>query len=354
MALDTSFNTAITQEIGSLVKTEKLQIADAIFSSASKIGDFAPKHNIVTDVRNGSYVPIITEGNNYNSLSASKEGCEMNECEFDDVYSSKKWVIGEYDCRFAICLRTYTDDFLRFWNMWNQKLDNPLDDPDKDAFFAYLINKGRQRIQGALWRTGYWGDTTATANALISKNNGLFTNADAGDGLKQTLTLVDGDITGESLYKQLSEAYIKVADEDWFEAGETQIVMTKKMATKLVTWLNSLSDLSPYNCNCIDPTKVVASRVFAIDNLSLFGLPVVANKEVDKARKKGLGVEAGYQALFINKSNMVVGVNTTEHLEQFDVIYDPIKKNVLVDVKIQIGASIPLDEYLYLTESTAG
>lgn len=65
----------------------------------------------------------------------------MNECEFDDVYSSKKWVIGEYDCRFAICLRTYTDDFLRFWNMWNQKLDDPLDDPDKDAFFRLFNSK---------------------------------------------------------------------------------------------------------------------------------------------------------------------------------------------------------------------
>ena len=105
-----------------------------------------------------------------------------------------------------------------------------------------------------------------------------------------------------------------------------------------------------YNCSCIDPSKVVSSRVFGIDNLSIFGIPVVSHKESDEAGKV-VSVTPDYRALLINKDNVLVGVNTTEHLDQFDIFYDKKDRKIYVDLAIQIGTAIPLDEYVYATQA---
>ena len=347
MALDTSFNTEIAAEVKSLTSADKLEFANLIYSATSDIGDFAEKHNVITDVRKGNAVPIITQGNNYGALSASQGNCAMNQCDFADAYSLKEWVIGPYDCRFEICLDSYSEDFRLFWKIYAQKLDNPLEDPDKDAFFAYVADKAQRNIRGASWRTGYYGDTTSN-NTLISKNNGFFTEADAGDGIK--VTLPAGELTGQQVYDALADMYLQASNEDWFSETTSKFIVTRKMARTLVTWLNSLSDKSMYNCDCIDPSKVVSARAFGIDNLSIFGIPVISYKEVDEAGKV-IGVNPDFKALLINDDNMLVGVNTTEHLNQFKLIYDEVNHKVLVDMKIQIGTAIPLDEYVFATQT---
>lgn len=346
MALDTNFATAITGAVTSLSEADKLALANVIYSATAEVGDFAPKHNVLTDVRNSNLIPIITRGNNYGALSADAGDCSMNECDLTDTYSTKKWVLGEYNCRVPICLKTYSDDFKLFWGMYNQTLESPLEEADKDAFIAYVVDKAQRNVQGALWRTGYYGDTTSS-NGLISENNGIFTEADAGDGAKQTLPA--GELTGQQVYDELAKMYVSASNEDWFNESEAMFLVTRKMAKVLVTWLNSLSDKSMYNCDCIDPSKVVSSRVFSIDNLSIFGIPVVSHKEVDEAGK-AVGVTPDFKALLINKSNLLVGVNTAEHLDQFDIFFDKKDRKIYIDMAIQIGTAIPLDEYVYATQ----
>ena len=159
-----------------------------------------------------------------------------------------------------------------------------------------------------------------------------------------------GELTGEQVYNYLSQMYTTASNDDWFNESTAQFIVSRKMAKTLVTWLNSLSDKSMYNCDCIDPSKVVSSRVFGIDNLSIFGIPVVSHKESDEAGKV-VSVTPDYRALLINKDNVLVGVNTTEHLDQFDIFYDKKDRKIYVDLAIQIGTAIPLDEYVYATQA---
>lgn len=349
MALDNNFATNITNAVKSLVEADGLlDLSNVIYSATSEIGDFATKHNVITDVRNGILVPIITLGNNYGALSADVGDCSMNTCGLNASYSTKKWLLGDYNCRVPICLKTYSEDFKLFWGMYNQTLESPLDEADKYAYIAFLTNIAQKNIQGALWRTGYWGDVSATTNALISKNNGIWTEADAGVGEKLEMTA--GELTGEQVYNYLAQMYTTASNEDWFNESTAQFIISRKMAKTLVTWLNSLSDKSMYNCDCIDPSKVVSSRVFGIDNLSIFGIPVVSHKESDEAGKV-VSVTPDYRALLINKDNVLVGVNTTEHLDQFDIFYDKKDRKIYVDLAIQIGTAIPLDEYVYATQA---
>lgn len=349
MALNTNtFKTGITDAVKSLTEASKMDYANVIFANVHEISDFASKYNVLTGIRNGARVPIIKTGNNYGALSASENDCSLNECDFEDVYSNKKWVLGTYNCRLPICLETFSEDFKLFYGMYSQTLENPLQEPDKDAFLAYITYKANQNIQGALWRTSHWGDTTSS-NGLISKNNGFWTEADAGDGEKIEMEVTGGVMTGEQIYNELAKAYQLAGGLDWFD--ETQVIwkMSNKMARTLVTFLNTASDKSLYNCDCIDPNKVVGARTFSIDNLTVFGIPVYAEREGD-ASGVAVGQDADYRALLINKSNLLVATETESHLDQFDIFYDKKDRKIYVDMQIELGSAIPLDEYVLLTE----
>lgn len=351
MALNNNFKTNISDAVTSLTSAQKMEFANVIFASSFDISSFNTKHTIITDVRNGNKIPIISSGNDYGALSASTGDCTTNTCSLDANYSNKEWKIGDYDCRVEICLKTFEEDFLLFWGMYRQNLDNPLTEPDKKAFFAYVEQLSNRKIQGALWRAGYWGDVTS-ANALISKNNGVWTEADAGDGIKRELPKMP-TLSGKQIYDELSASYQVATSTTWFDESKTFIRMSYKMASALVAFFNGLSDTSMYNCDCLDPNKVVNSRVFSIQNLRMFGLPVVVDKEVDDSGN-AVGKTPDYRALFINKDNLLFGVNTTKHLAQFDMDYDKVRKVVYIDLGIQIGVSIPLDdEYLLITQATA-
>ena len=206
MALDKNFATNITNAVKSLVEADGLlDLSNVIYSATSEIGDFATKHNVITDVRNGKLVPIITLGNNYGALSADFGDCSIDTCDLNASYSTKKWLLGDYNCRVPICLKTYSEDFKLFWGMYNQTLESPLDEADKDAYIAFLTNIAQKNIQGALWRTGYWGDTTATTNELICNwlnhiNDYYKTNDELlRKHYKETIQMLK-DIPAESLY----------------------------------------------------------------------------------------------------------------------------------------------------------
>lgn len=349
MAFNTTFKTGITDAVTSLTSAEKLSMQNVIYGGVSEISEFASKYNVLTGIRNGSKVPIILAGNNYGALSASDNDCSMNECDLGDTYSNKTWVLGAYDCRLPICINSFEEDFKLFWGMYSQTLEDPTIEPDKKAFLAYVNYKAQQNIQGALWRTSHWGDTTS-ANALISKNNGFWTEAEAGDGVK--VTIPAGEQTGEQIYNLLSQAYISAGGLDWFDESKLVWKLSNKTARTLVTWLNTLSDKSMYNCDCIDPTKVVAGRNFSIDNLTIFGIPVKAEREGDESGKV-VGQNPDHRFLLIKESNLLVGTETQNHLDQFDIFYDKKDRKIYVDIAIEIGSAIPLDEYVLGTQATA-
>lgn len=348
MAINGGFETAI-EAVQGLVGTEKLEFANLLFSATNEIGDFAPKHNVITGVRNGNKVPVLTQGNNYGALSAALGNCSMNVCEFNDVYSTKEWTLGTYNCQVPVCLQKYSEDFKFFWGMYSQTLEDPQNESDKSKFLAYLADKGQKTIQGALWRTGYFGDTTSL-NGLISQNNGIFTEADANDGdkIEMTFTKPEGE-RGEEIYKFMKQAYTSASASDWFDESKVEFNVTRKVAKELVGWLNVNDSMNQYGAGFIDPAKAVARGVYSVDNLTILGIPVISYKEVDEAGKKA-GVQPDYKILLINKDNILIGVETESHMNQFDIFYERKDKTVYIDMQIQIGTAIPLDEYVYLTE----
>ncbi|WP_448607598.1 hypothetical protein [Paenimyroides ceti] len=347
MPIQGNFAAEIRAMVTNLVDADKMNIGNAIFQSVFGIDDFTRYHQLVTGVRDGGKVPIILAGNDYGSMPAGDEkSCEFNECDVDIQYSSQTWSLGEYNCKIPICLRTLDEDFLVFWNMYRQRLEDPLERPDYKAFLSFLTEKVENRIKGTQWRVGYLGDKSSTNN-LINNNNGYFVQAEAGSGTK--INLPQANPTPEEIYEALTEAYNAASEKVWFSEKDVVWRMTYAMAAKFVAFLNTKADLSQYNCDCINPDALTTGRRFKVEGLTIYGIPVHAHREIDGSMA-AVSQTNKFQALLIRESNQLLGTNETDNLSEFDIWYSKDDKKIYIESLVYMGVSIPLeDEYVFIT-----
>jgi len=354
MGLQGNFATAVADLVDSLVAADKVNINEAIFQSVFGVGNFSQSHTLLTERRNGQLQPIVLANDYYGSMPVGDEtSCDLNECDLTPNYSAKEWCLAEYNCRLSICMRSFDENFLLFWNMYRQRLDDPTTEPDAQAFLDYITDIVEKSVMGTQWRTGYWGDTAETENDLINGCDGFFVQAEAGDGEKIDIVAAGAEPTADEIYAALQEAYEYATTETaWGMEADVVWKMTYATAAKLVSWLNTNADLSQYNCDCINPDAIVQGRRFNVEGLRVFGIPVEAHREIDLSMTAaGKSGNDKYQALLIRKSNLLVGVNTTDKMEGFDIFFDKVTRKVYIDSMIHSGVMIPLDEYVYIREA---
>lgn len=353
MALQGNFATAIGDLVTDLVAADIVNINEAIWQETFGVGSFTQAHTLITNRRNGQVQPILLANDYYGAMPKGDEtSCDLNACDLTPNYSAKEWCLSEYNCRIPICMRSFDEEFLVFWNMYRQGLEDPTSEPDAQAFLDYIEMIVTNQVQGTQWRVGYWGDTAATENDLINGCDGFFVQAEAGSGHKIDLSVAGAVPTGEELYNAFQEAYEYGVQQIW--GGQTDVVWktTYAVAAKMVAWLNSIGDTSMYNCDCYNPDNIVGARRFNVENLRVFGIPVEAHREIDLSTTAAGKVEIDkYQILMIRKSNLLVGTNTDGKLEGFDMFYDKTDRKIYIDTMVRLGVMIPLDEYVYITES---
>jgi hypothetical protein len=352
MALQGNFATAIGDLVDNLVASDIANINEAIFQETFTVGNFAQAHTLLTGRRQGQVQPIVLSQDYYGSMPVGDQtSCDLNECDLTPNYSAKEWNLAEYNCRIPICMRSFDEEFLMFWNMYRQGLEDPTTEPDAQAFLDFIEMTVRNQVLGTQWRVGYWGDTSATTNDLIKGNDGYFAQAEAGSGVKQEITAIGDAPTGEEIYDAMKTAYETGVQTIW--GGQPDVVWktTYAVAAKLVAWLNTMSDTSQYNCECFNPDGITAARRFNVEGLRIFGIPVEAHREIDlSATAAGqTDVEDKYKILLTRKSNLLVGVNTENKLEGFDIFFDKKDRKVYIDTLVRLGVMIPLDEYVYIT-----
>lgn len=351
MALQGNFATAVADLVDSLVTADKVNINEAIFQSTFMVGNFAQSHTLITEVRNGKVQPIVLSNDYYGAMpSGDDTSCDLNACDITPNYSSKKWNLGEYNCRTEICMRSFDENFLVFWNMYRQRLDDPTQTPDAQAFLDYITDIVEKQIMGTQWRTGYWGDLDSE-NELIDNNDGFFVQAEAGAGEKIEVTPAGAEPTAEELYASFEEAYLFATNETtWGMEADLTWKMSYAAASKFVAYLNTRADLSMYNCDCVNPDAIVAGRRFNVEGLRIFGIPVETHREIDLSMTAAGGSgNDKYKVLLSRKSNLLVGTNTSDKLEGFEIFFDKKDRKVYIDSMVYLGVMIPLDEYVYIT-----
>jgi len=354
MSLQGNFETAVLALVNDLASADKVNISEAIFQETFGIGSFAAAHTLRTDVRNGNVIPIVLAGDNYCAMPVGDEmSCDLNECDIEVNYDAKRWELSEYNCRIPICMRTFNENFLVFWNMYRQRLEDPLQEPDAQAFLTYLTQQVERNILGAQWRVGYWGDKSATANTLIKGNNGYFVQAEAGDGIKATITSAGAQPTAEEILDSIQKALEDASGDTnaiWLGQSDVVIKMPWSLANKIVIYLNKLNRQNPYNCDCVSADGIVSADRFSVEGLRLFGYTVEAHREIDGGSTCVTDANVN-QILIARKSNLLIGTNTQDKMEMFDIFYDKKDRKIYMDSMIYLGVSIPLDEYIYLSTS---
>lgn len=345
MSVKSNFSEKISTLVTDLTKADKVNINNAIFASVFEVADVASTHQLRTEVRNGTLIPIINGGDYYGKMIGSDEtSCALPEGELSHNYSTKKWDLGEYAVRIPLCMRNFDENFLVFWNMYRQRLDNPLEQPDTAAFLSFISEEAERTLKGTLWRVSYLGDK-ASDNTLINKNNGILTQLSAGAGTKINIT--QQDPTGEELYKYFEEAYLTAMDTPWGAEEDLVWKMTYATASRFVAFLNTKADLSLYNCDCLNPDNIVTGRRFNVQGLRIFGIPVEVHREIDNSLKAVSNTKK-HHAILTRKSNLAIGTNTADKLEMFDMFFDKKDRKIYIDLMMNIGASVLLDEYVYL------
>jgi len=362
MALTDNFATGILAYINDLVSADRVNISQAIFEQVHQVPDIMNSHTLVTGVRTGSQVPIISGKPDYGSFPFSPLDCSSQQCGVDTQYSLKQWQLGLLKCRYSICLEAFDENFLIFWNQFKATNPDMAEADMNTGYMAYIVGRIRQNLLAAQWRAAYFGDTTLTSNALLNGFNGFRIQTELQNGIKIDIaknvetTFAGQKMTGQEVLDTLTAMDAAAQDTEWY-TGTEPIRMTKFMAIQYRDLLNSWGEKAQYCCDpsIKDPNALTSAKFFNLDRLSFYQHPIYVFDDLDKiintlAPLNGGGGTAARQepnwALMTANTNILLGTSTTNSLNYFDIFYDRVSQNIIVDANTYIGANLVMNNYV--------
>lgn len=352
MAITTNFDTAVLDLVTDITSAETATLSNAIYAKFFEVGKMAEQHTVIPGVRNGNVIPIISTNPNYAKFPyKDPTNCTLPACDIDLPFAAKVWQVGMIGCKTPVCINNFNEQFLAFWGRYKRLFG---DEDLNSALMQFIMQTFERDLEAALWRVGYFGDTT-TSNVdpnypLMRPIDGIFTQAEAGDGFKIEITGNDTATppTGEEIYNYLLQAYTYASLQPWFDPANLQFEMTAAMAAIWVAWLNSLGDRSMYNCECYSADGITSQRAFNIDgDLRVFGIPVKVYREFDGVIAQ-LELGRPYRALLTTRDNILFGTTEFDQLPAFDMWYSKDDDQIYIKGGAQIGASLVTDDYVYI------
>jgi len=352
MAITTNFNEAVLALVDDLVTADNVNISNAIYTSAFEIGDIAEGHQIITGVRDGALIPILNNAPNYSAFPIkSSANCDIPACDLDLGFSTKKWQTAMIACKIPICINTFDENFLLFWNQHKRVF---ADADLNSALLQYVVGQFEKNLQAAIWRRVWFADSAST-NDYLEGADGIFTQAEAMDGRKIEITenVAGTGLTGEALYAYLTEAYEYAVLQPWWNQSTARIEMTQAMASVLVSWLNGIGDKSLYNCDCYAADGITAMRTYSVDaNLTIFGIPIHVHREFDGIIS-AFSLGNPYRALLTNTGNILIGTTELDQLPIFKIWYSEDDDLIYIKGGANVGAALVTNEYVYIGSETA-
>lgn len=352
MAITTNFNTAVLALVDDLVTAERIDISNAIFMSTFEVGDIAEGHQIVTGIRPGALIPILDNSPNYGAFPVkANNNCVIPSCDLDLGFSTKPWETAMIACKIPICINSFDENFLLFWNQHKRLFG----DADlNSALLQYIVELFQKNLRAAIWRRVWFADS-ASSNDYLEGADGIFTQAEAMDGFKIEVTenIAGKGLTGPALYAYLTEAYEYASLQPWWNPATARFEMTQAMAAVLVSWLNSLGDRNGINCECYSPDGLTASRTYSVDGmLKIFGITVHVHREFDGVIN-AFALGNPYRAILTNDTNILVGTSELDQLPAFDIWYSKDDDQIYIKGGANVGAALVTNQYVYIGAETA-
>ena len=347
MAITNNFAEGILAVVTDLTSADQVNISNAVYQSAFEVGDIASNHTVITNVRNGKVIPILSSAPKYDAFPVKNAAnCDIPVCDLDLGYSAKVWETSMIACKIPICINEFDDNFLLFWNEQKRLFG---DANLSGELLNYIVEKFQANLTAAIWRRVWFADSSSS-NDYLEGADGIFTQAEAMNGLKIEVAenVAGKGLTGEALYAYLTEAYEHAAIQPWYNPATAVIEMTQAMASVLVAWLNSIGDKSMYNCECYSADGLVSQRTFSVDGqLKIFGIPVHVHREFDGVIN-AFALGNPYRALLTSTGNILVGTTEADQLPAFKIWYSEDLDKIFIKGGANVGAALVTNEYVYI------
>jgi hypothetical protein len=361
MGYTDNFAATIGIAVDSLTAAELAKIENMITQKVFAKSDLTTINTVVTGIRNGSVLPILDNVPQPDSFPfVADNDCAVTDCSVSNTFSEHTWELGLIECRLGICMKSFNDDFLVFFNAYKATQAGGADVDMNSLMLKFITDKFVDNMELASWRASYFGDKALAPNAFFDKIDGIFVQLEAGSGGKVTVTQNAGAtfaaqaVTGEEVYDYLQAMYSKATAEAWFDPSVMEYRLTRSMSAALVNYMNT-SNIKKMNCVCIDPVTAAESPVFLLDGLRLNGIPIVTITEWDDIINYSTTLNGGggnaarvspNRAILSIKSNILVGTPTESSLNSFDMWYSKDDKKVYIEGSSYIGGGVPTDRYI--------
>lgn len=360
MAYDTSGLNEILADLNGLTEAEKMNIANLIFTQTFSVKNIKDTHPTLSEVRSGSKIPILLETEDYGGFPFTEGNCTLPACTITDNWSTYTWLLGQIGCEITICMENFTNDFLIFFNTWKKMNDGDIE----SAVVQFIIERFQTRHLKAEIRVAYFGDTSSS-DPLINGINGFFAQMEAmvpadqhvvitqnASGTAAGQTITDGQV----LYDYLTQMYNIAVTKPWFDPSKMVWRMDRSLAMIFAGWLNTKTDQSPYNCECIDPAKVTNPRVYQWDNLAFQGIKIEplpfldAMRAIDEIYDETDGTYVNRNRIILTRvENMIIGYEIEDTVKRFKVGYDEREDEIYIKGASLFGVGVPQDTFILAT-----
>lgn len=364
MAYSDNFSADLISLVTDLASGEKMEMSNMLYAKSFVDSDIAEQNEVVTGIRHGNVIPILKDVPEPETFPFVDETvCTTTDTSVSNTFASHTWELGLIEARVGICLRSFNDDFLKFFNATKYTQAGGQDIDVDSALLQFISGKFLKNLNLATWRAAFFGDK-ASASAYFNAIDGIFTQMEA--NASQVIAIAENseldyatqiaNLTGEDVYNYLVAMYDKAATQPWFDDSIMEYRVTRTMSSKLVSWLNAQGDKAPMNCACIDAASAVATRAYRIEGLTLNGIPVMTHNEFDSIINYSTELNGGggnaarvnpHRAILTYRPNILIGTSETEALNSFDIWHSKDDRKVYIEGSSYVGGGVPLvDEYV--------
>jgi hypothetical protein len=288
---------------------------------------------------------------------SSTVGCSYNECSIVDKITGKTWNPHKYDCEIKFCPTDakFTADWRTFWGINCAQFDNDIE----NGFIAYLRQRVAEAVNDSHWRIGYF-DFKANGDVEYAGIDGFFVQWQAiatPTNTAQRIVITENagatiadqlNLPADAAYNYYKSMYDKMMLHRSIMTSKAglRIETTRALATNYLHYLQNTREINCcYNMNHDGTT----SSGYSFDNLNYMGIPIIIINEWDEIIQNFLfetgdvAYDKPHRAVLTYDANRVVGTCDLNALNDFKVVYDPIKEFLHIRVKSSLDAQVPID-----------
>lgn len=299
----------------------------------------------IVPARHGDPVGLIGKGN---PIGTAGCGCDPEYAKFAPANTLKRWELGCWQAPLKVCWKDMEGTIAEY----ALKNGTPIGDLNGTQVMSEVIEPLLTDLYVDLvWRLAWFGDTAAEnvsdggviANgidpSLVTAVDGLWKQI-YGNGM-QASRVVDvadnnskGDVLQAGIPTKLIEQMMVDANAATMSLPNKVIYMTMAMATAL-EW-----DMRNSGCGCM-PWE---DRVNGVRTTKWNGIEYIALPKWDEYIDTFEDSVSPYRAILTNRDNILIGTPSGEFVQDFDLYFDRISRNMFLYGTGKIGAMFVNDE----------